>query len=499
MALTPGDRADRKLVNQFLAGDGAQASGFLGTLNRDINAGKQARAAQRQVNRAIGAGPWQGRSPFAGTPQPTGAGGRAILQQGLGPVPPVQGPGQLAIPGMGGNAARPAAPSVAQVTPGSPSRPFAMGPLGSNGTPLPPQQGQLPFNAPPSAPPSPGPTASVASRTSQAAAQTADDYMLTAQQAMANGADDVAAASVKQAGVEAGKAGAVNPGMAQRLGINVTKGSLMRGGGVAAGGYMVSQFFDGLNLGGEQSVLDKGGSGALLGAGLGGGAAMALGLATPHVAAAALGGAAILGATRAIFGGKDTKLETATKAADETRKTVTELGNMYGLSPEAMDDIMLQYDASMNIYKSQKDAAGMKNFLAGITANMPALMLQAREEDKTRNQEQERYQMMMQTQAQFAPIFESALDRSTRASQAATAMANNAAGYLDQRHPGLAALYRQTAAQSEASAANLNAAYARQMAEAPITAGTTDELERQLAMQDLANQQAQAQAQIAYG
>jgi len=329
-----------------------------------------------------------------------------------------------------------------------------------------------------------------------------DDAINVAGRAAAEGADDVAAASARQAGVMTGKQfGPAKPGFSaiarnaglraagQSLGVNVTKAGMMRGAGMAGAGIMASQFIDGMNLGGEQSLLDKGGSHAILGAGLGSGAAIALGLGTGPVGWAALGGAALFAGSRMLWGGDDTKLETATKSVDETRATITELAGMYGIEGEALQDIMMQYDTSTQLYIDQGDTGGLKNFMGGITTQLPALMLQAREQQKAGDQEAQRYEAMMQTQAQFAPMFEKSLDRANQASQTAYQTANQTATYLDQRQPQLAALYRQTAAQSQASAANLQAAYARQMATAPVVTGQLDEIERQVAQQELMNQQ----------
>lgn len=493
MALSGADKADRKIVNQFLKDAPAEGSGFLSQLDQNISRNRAGRRAAQQANRAIGAGAFQGNSPFKNTPalNPTGAGGRQILQQGMGAVPPVGG-GQLALPsasrGMpavmpsGGSpvptgnlpATIPQAPTQAGTIAGSPAAQVGQGARAV------------------------GPAASPVAGTARAAAAEADDFVRIAGEAATQGSDDAARAAARQAGTKAAQAGpAAATNAAKNLGINVTKQGLMKGAGVAGAGYMVSQFFDGLNVGGEQSFLDKGGSGALLGAGLGGGAALALGLGTGPAGWAALGGAAIIGGARALWGGDDTKLETQQKAVDGTRETIQELAGMYGLEGEAVDDIMMQFDASTQLYIQQKDVDGLKNFMGGITANLPALMLQAKEEQKTGQQEQQRYESMMQTQAQFAPIFEQSLERAAQANQQAYAQANNASTYLDQRQPQLAELYRSTAAQSQAAAANLQAAYARQMAQSPVTTGTSDELQRQLAQEELMAQQLQQSQQYA--
>lgn len=508
MALTPDAKRDRAVVNQFLAQDATPQSGFLGKLDNDIRVNRQQRRAQQMANRAVGAGAFQGRSPFRSSPMvgPSGAGGRQIMAQGMGQIPPVGGPQQAALP----SASRGLPAAIGGNNPGS-LVPTGNSPATIPGSP--PIQGQVTTATPRALPAGARPIAGTAAR----AAAEADDFVRIAGEAAFQGADDAAGAAARQAGVQVGRQGVMtgsnfgpakpgftatarNAGLrnaASSLGMEVTRGSLMRGAGVAGGGYMVSQFIDGLNLGGEQSTLDKGASSAILGAGLGGGAALALGLGAGPAGWAALGGAALIGGARALWGGDDTKLETQTKAVDETRSTITELAGMYGIEGEALDDIMLQYEASTSMLIDQKDTDGLKNFMAGISTNLPALMLQAREEQKTANQDQQRYEAMMQTQAQFAPIFEQSLNRAAQSNQQATAQANNAANYLDQRQPQLAALYRTTAAQSEAAAANLQAAYAKQMATAPVTTGTSDELQRVLAQEELMNQQIAQSAQYA--
>lgn len=515
MALTPDAKRDRQIVNQFLNNGPAQSSGFLGQLDRDIATNRTARRAQMRGARgqrylqsgldqirSIGGSPMTGmagqdpqllaeRARMAqyanNTPQsiqarafPSGAGGRQILQQGMGPVPPVGGQQMALGPGTPGGVLTQGPGNAVATGPGQP----ALGPGASAPRALGPGARAIP----------PGPIAG----TTRAAAASADDFVRIAGEAAVQGSDDAAIAAARQAGQAQAKAGATGlRGVATNLGVNVSKGSLMRGGGAAAGGYVVSQFLDGMNIGGEQSLLDKGGSSAIMGAGLGGGAAMALGLGAGPVGWAALGGAALFAGSRMLWGGDDTKLETATKSVDQTRETITELAGMYGIEGEALDDIMLQYEASTSMLIDQKDTAGLKNFMAGISTNLPALMLQAREEQKAGDQEQKRYEAMMQTQAQFAPIFEQSMNRAAQSNLRATAQANNTANYLDQRQPQLAALYRTTAAQSEAAAANLQAAYAKQMATAPVTTGTTDQLQRQMAQEELMNQQIAQSAQYA--
>lgn len=493
MALTPQARAERKLVNQFLAGDGAQATGYLGTLNQDITQNKAARRAAQQGARGQ-------QTLQRGLGKMRGLGGTPNMGLNAPQVPTLPGlaqPGQMALP-----AAPPRAPVV---TPGAPARPMQTGPLGSGGTPF-PGQGTLPppKTLPPGGGPIPqGPVAGggggAVGSVARTAASEADEFSRIAGEAAMQGSDDAARAAASRAGaatkqaVAAGDAAATQS-LGQRMGVNITRAGMMRGAGVAGAGFMASQFFDGMDLGGENSVMDRGGSGAILGGSLAGGAAVALGI--PHVAAAAAGGAILLGGYKALFGDKETTPEKMQGTIDDTRETIANLGQMYGIEGEAMNDIMLQYEASTSMYLQQEDKDGLKAFMAGMGTQLPALMLQAREQQKGEQQEQERYQTMMAAQAQFAPIFERTLDRASQASQTAYQTANGAANYLDQRQPQLAALYRQTAAQSQSSAANLQAAYAKQMASAPVTTGTTDQLQRQLAQEELMAQQLQMAGQF---
>jgi hypothetical protein len=94
-------------------------------------------------------------------------------------------------------------------------------------------------------------------------------------------------------------------------------------------------------------------------------------------------------------------------------------------------------------------------------------MLQLKEEDKAVEQEEQRYQNMLQTQAQFAPIFQGAMSQAQQASAGAMASANEISQRLEATSPNLANLVRSNAAQSNATANNLYASYAAQMAMGP--------------------------------
>ena len=488
MALTGNAAAERKLVDQFLAGDPGQASGFLGTLNQDITANKAARRAAQKGARGMN-NLQLGLNKMRGIP-----GGNPILnpspsqvsipglQQGLpgagqSAAGPIGSAGRMSSgPTIGpGPAARPMGP-IPQGIPATTSATTQIGPAGNPG-------------AMPQAAQTAGPRALPAGAM-QTAAQSADDVLGAAAPGRAGVMGPSTLGPAKPTIIQA-----VRNGGAQAAGVNITMGSMLRGGGVAAAGLMASQFFDGLDLGGENQTIDRAGTGALLGAGLGGGAAIALGLGTGPAGWAALGGAALFAGYKTFFGDNKTSPQKMQESVDDTRETIASLGSMYGIEGEAMQDILLQYEASTSMYLQNKDKDGLKQFMAGMGTQLPALMLAAREEQKAGDQEQERFNTMMAAQAQFAPIFEQTLTRAGQASQQAYDVSNQAATYLDQRQPQLAALYRQTAAQSQASAANLQAAYAKQMATAPITAGTTDQLQRQLAQEELMNQQLQMAGQ----
>ena len=488
MAINP-DARSFKLAEQFLANDGAQATGFLGTLNQDIAANKAARRAAQK-----------------------GARGQASLQRGLGQMrsipgqpilnpspstvtipglqqalPPGPGPGTMgqraAGPVIGGGAPRPMGP-IPQGIPAVTSATTQIGPAGNPGA-MP--QATTGVQAPRALGPGPA----------RAVAASADDLIGAAANASTAGDSAAAAKLANDAGAAAKTAGTAGlRSTATNLGVNITKTGLVRGAGMAGVGLMASQFFDGMDLGGENSIVDRGGSGAILGAGLGGGAAIALGLGAGPVGWAALGGAALFAGYKTLWGDKQTTPEKMRDAIGDTRETIASLGEMYGIEGEAMQDIMLQYEASTAMYLQNEDKDGLKTFMAGMGTQLPALMLAAREEQKAGQQEKERFDTMMAAQAQFAPIFERTLDRASQASQTAYQTANGAANYLDQRQPQLAALYRQTAAQSQASAANLQAAYAKQMATAPVVTGTTDQLQRQLQQEQLMAQQLQMAGQM---
>lgn len=353
--------------------------------------------------------------------------------------------------------------------PGAPAKPMMnLNSLGGNGTPF-PGQGTLPPSSslPPGGSPIPqGPVGGsggggVAQTAAKVAASPADDLLA---QATTSGMVPTASAGSKVAGATNVIKNA--PKMGQMF-ANVTKGTLMRGAGVAGVGYAVSGMIDGMNVGGENSNIDQGTSGAILGASIGAGGAIALGLGTGPIGWAALGGAAVFGAGKMLWGNNKNTSEQMTEATDKTRTTIQELSGMYGLDAEATQELMMQYDVTTRLYADNKDKDGLKNYLAGLSATLPALMLQQKEQADMEAKEQQRFEGMLATQAQFAPIFEQALGQAQQASAGAMSTANEISQRLAISSPNLSNLVRSGAAVSNANANRLYAGYAAQMAMGP--------------------------------
>lgn len=468
-ALSNFDKNTRLNAKASGAIDRAMGSGqYVDDIAAQINAGVLDRANRRTINRTIGAGPWQGRTPFTSQfnpamVNPTGATTEAIAAQARGP---------LAIgPGSGGGVLQPATSRAAAV-------PLGPG-VGSGQAAL------------PSAGLSAGPSINAGQATyakgAQGAAGVADDALAIGrgtQGASATGRAAAAAGSVMDdaAAVLGSTADdiamqAANPAARAGLLANVSKATLIRGAGVAGAGYMASGIIDSFNVGGENSDWDRILSGASFGAGLGAGgmiAATGLGLATGPVGWAALGGAALFGGAKYLWGDDETSLEKMQGTVDDTRNSILEVGQMYGLDANSLDDILMQYDLSASLYLENEDKEGMKAWMAGLTQTLPAMMLQQK-------QEADRYGQMIALQGQFAPMFEAQMGRAAQASEVAMQSANDVAGYFEEDHPNLAALTRQVAAQSNESSQRLMAAYAQQIAMSP--AMNEQSYQQQMALQ----------------
>lgn len=450
-------KATRQLMDQV-----TQGGNFVDDIAAQIAAGRSDRAMQRQVNRAIGTGPWQGRTPFAtrfdpSLVNPTGATPQSIVSQ----APPLAlGPGQAggALQTAGGRI--PTVPMQPGIGAGQP----AIGPATVQNV------GNIGYES------------GAAQRAASGGAGLADDALAISRgagQAASSPIDDIVASAAGATGGSGGgvaAAGAGGASAAQRASMlaNITKGSLIRGAGVAGAGYMASGILDSMDIGGENSAWDRAGSGAVLGAGLGMGGAIALGLGTGPVGWAALGGAALFGGAKYLWGDSETSVEKMQTTIDDTRENILQIGGMYGLDQNALNDILMQYDMSASLYLENEDKEGMKAWMAGLTQTLPAMMLQQKEEA-------DRYGKMIALQGQFAPMFEAQMSRAAQASEVAMQSADQVAGYFEQDHPNLAALTRQVAAQSNESSQRLMAAYAQQIALSP--AMNEQQYQQQMALQ----------------
>ena len=136
---------DSKLVRDFLAANPAtreaagQGSTFLDGLDSRITSNRAGRRAAQQTNRAIGAGAFAGNSPFGGNAGAmasgaSGAGGRSLIQQGMGPVSPVGNTAQAALPSA--SRGLPAAGGGAMVPTGNLPVPTGNLPVASPPTPM---------------------------------------------------------------------------------------------------------------------------------------------------------------------------------------------------------------------------------------------------------------------------------------------------------------------------------------------------------------------------
>lgn len=288
------------------------------------------------------------------------------------------------------------------------------------------------------------------------------------------------------AATKVGARGLLNGQGLSKLFAGVTMKGLGQGLGAAGTGYMLSGLVDNLDIGGENGVVDRAGSAGILGGGLAAGGALALGI--PQVAAAAAGGAILFGGYKALWGEKRTTAEQLTDTSAEMRDTIESVGSMYGLQGTDMEDIMMQFDASTQIMIQQNDKAGMKAYMTGLTNQLPAMMLQSKAAMDAEGEETNRYERMMQMQAQFAPMFERQMNTATASSERAYNQRMSVADVLTDRQPQLAQLVKSQAANDNAAQARLMAAYGRQVAMAPIATSNTAELERQVEQQRMLDQ-----------
>jgi hypothetical protein len=473
-------------VDAFLADKQPRQSTFLSGLDRSISSNKQARRAAQQAGRAQ-------NTIAAGRGKLAGLGGGMNPQSFLNPQPvgatlPGAPTGQLALP-PGGGAGVPARVMAGgqQGVPGG--GPAALG-AGGGEVAIPGagriQATHIPSNA-----------RGLPAGAARAGAGAADDI---AAQALGAGGRTGAAAKINQAGKAAGgfsraanaqatantASGMLSGGGASKIFANVTRQSMMKGAGVAGTGYMLSGLVDSMDIGGENGVVDRAGSAGILGGSLAAGGAIALGV--PHVAAAAAGGAILFGGYKALFGDDRTTPEQMQDTVNDTKDTITSIASMYGLGPDATEEIMMQFDASTSLMIGQKDKAGLKNYLTGLTNQLPAMMLQQKDQADAQGQEEQRYERMMQMQAQFAPMFERQMQTSNASSERAFNQQMSVSDVLVDRQPQLAALIKTSAANDNAAQGRLMTAYAKQIAMGPASANDTTELQRRIEQEQLLNQ-----------
>ena len=481
-------------VDAFLADKPGRSDTFLAGLDRKISSNKEARRAAQMQARA-------GNNIAAGRAKLAPLGTPAMNPQSVGAtLPPGMNPAQRAI-GPGG-------------TPGTPAIPRVM----AGG-----QQALPPGGVPPTAAPG-GPAAIGAGpartttnignithsktpggalgRGSKALGSAADDIAaqgarrgatgaagsLGTRAAQAAGSSTAASSAASTAATQVASKGMMSGGGLSKMFAGATKATALKGAGVAGTGYALSGLIDGMDIGGENNAFDRGASGAVLGAGLGAGGAIALGLGTGPVGWAALGGAALFGGYKTLFGEDRTTPEQMTEIAGDTRDTINSIASMYGLDPGATEDIMMQYDASTKLMIDQGDKDGLKNYLTGLTNQLPTMMLQQKEKADAEQQDVDKYERMMQMQAQFAPMFERQLNTANNASAQARDRRMEVSDVLLDRQPQLAALIKSSAADDHAAQTRLMAAYGRQVALGPPMAADTAELQQRLEQEQMLNQ-----------
>ncbi len=235
------------------------------------------------------------------------------------------------------------------------------------------------------------------------------------------------------------------------------KGSLLKGGAASVAGLMASGWIDQRNLGGENSELDQGLTGALMGGGLAGGAALALGLGTGPVGWAALGGAALFAAGNMIFGDNDSTEEKMDQAIGETNSTINELiaNPMFGVDPQTASQIQLQVAATTAFYKDAGDLAGLNSYLQGLAQTVPSFLMEASSRNAANQQK-------MALQAQFGPVFSRMVDKSSLAAKQAMDVQMQAASAV--QDPGTRAAMESNAANQYSAQMDTMTAYAQQIA-----------------------------------
>lgn len=244
--------------------------------------------------------------------------------------------------------------------------------------------------------------------------------------------------------------------LAPGLGMEITASSLMSGLSVAGLGLMASGMIDRLNIGGEGSNWDVGISKGIMGAGLGAGGAIALGLSAGPIGWAALGGAALFSLT-GIFGPHQSEQSKANKMTDKALATINNLiaRPEFGIDSYTGQQIRAQFYAATEIYKGNKDWKGLETYIQGLAQTVPTFLMQAAEKNQA-------VQQRMKLQAAFGPVYADMMARSADANKLAFDTQMQAASQVSD--PKISAALQSRAAEGYRSSQELQAAYARQIA-----------------------------------
>lgn len=245
------------------------------------------------------------------------------------------------------------------------------------------------------------------------------------------------------------------------LGLDISARSLGAGAGVALAGLAAGGFVDSLNVGGENSNWDQGLTGALKGAGIGGGLAIAAGLGAGPIGWAVLGGAALFGIGNAFLshdsGSTKDQMQTAVDKANHTIDTLIS-NPAFGVDTYTSQLIKTQVAASTAFYMDQKDKAGLDQYLKGLAQTVPSFLMEAQQRNQVTQEK-------LKLQASFGPVYAKMMDRSSTAAQQAYQSQMQAAQQI--RDPQIRASLISQAGQSYSASQDLRTAYAQQAALLP--------------------------------
>lgn len=260
---------------------------------------------------------------------------------------------------------------------------------------------------------------------------------------------------------------------------------MMKAGGAAIGGQLAGSFVDDMDIGGENSNLDQFLSGGIKGAGAGAAAAMLMG---GPAGWGALAGGLGYGAFKSFFGDDETSAEKMANQVSEFNMMTQEMASGLGVRPDVLEETLLPINLQIQMAMESGDKDMLKQTVEAARQNLPTLIQNAYGQSQVKQQEEDRYARMIANQAQFAPMFENAIERSSLASQQSMQYSNDLADQLDASAPGLSDMIRSTAARSNASSEALMAAYAGQIAMQPQVTADSNLLAERTAQQELLSQ-----------